>query len=74
MASAMFVGALFAFPPLVVYLFVPTIIDRYDPEPWWCLAMAFLWGAIVATGFAGMINTGRHIVFTDAFGKEAGAS
>lgn len=72
MASAIFVGAAFAFPPLVVYLFVPTVLDRFDPEPWWCLLMAFLWGAITATGFAGMINTVVHIIFANAFGKETG--
>ena len=64
-------GAMLAFLPLGVYLFVPAIVDRYDPEPWWCLGMAFLWGAITATGFAGMINTwvgaeSRHLV-----GKES---
>lgn len=71
-AYATMIGALMAFPPLLVYLFVPAIIDRYDPEPWWCLAMAFLWGALVATGFAGMINTGVLLVASDAFGKQTG--
>ena len=72
MAEAIIVGALFAFPPLVIYITVPKILDRYDPEPWWCLAMAFLWGALVATGFAGMINTTVAIVVTGSHGKEAG--
>lgn len=70
--SATLVGALFAFPPLVVYLFVPAIVDRFDPEPWWCLAMAFLWGALTATGFAGMLNTIFHIVVEGALGRDAG--
>jgi RsiW-degrading membrane proteinase PrsW (M82 family) len=73
MFEAVLTGALFAFIPLGVYLFVPAIIDRYDPEPWWCLAMAFLWGAVVATGFAGFINTMVHGVFAQAFGREVGA-
>lgn len=72
MFSAMMTGALFAFLPLGFYLFIPMVIDRYDPEPWWTLAMAFLWGAIVATGFAGMINTGVHIVSAGIFGPKAG--
>lgn len=72
MASAIVLGALFAFPPLVVYVTVPKILDRFDPEPWWCLAMAFLWGALVATGFAGMINTIVAIVFTQSYGKHTG--
>ncbi|MRG92060.1 PrsW family intramembrane metalloprotease [Polyangium spumosum] len=72
MLSAVLTGALFAFLPLGFYLFVPMVLDRYDPEPWWCLAMAFLWGAVVATGFAGMINTGVHIVFAGLFGPKVG--
>ncbi|WP_437972966.1 PrsW family glutamic-type intramembrane protease [Sorangium sp. So ce295] len=72
MLSAMLVGALFAFPPLVLYLFVPMIIDRYDPEPWWCLLMAFLWGALAATGFSILINTGVHIGVSSNFGEPAG--
>lgn len=72
MAQAMIVGAVFAFPPLIVYISIPKILDRYDPEPWWCLAMAFMWGALVATGFAGMINTAVGIGVAQAHGKEAG--
>jgi RsiW-degrading membrane proteinase PrsW (M82 family) len=70
--SAILTGAVFAFLPLGFYLFVPTVLDRFDPEPWWCLAMAFLWGAVVATGFTGMINTGVHIVAASAFGPRVG--
>jgi protease PrsW len=72
MFGSVITGALFAFIPLGFYLFVPAIIDRYDPEPWWCLAMAFLWGAVVATGFAGFINTMVHIGTTALLGKAAG--
>jgi RsiW-degrading membrane proteinase PrsW (M82 family) len=70
-AYATFIGALLAFPPLIVYLFVPAIIDRFDPEPWWCLAMAFLWGALTATGFAGMINTAVLLGTKEALGGQA---
>ncbi|XYH93433.1 PrsW family glutamic-type intramembrane protease [Sorangium sp. So ce1128] len=72
MLSAMVVGALFAFPPLVLYLFVPMIIDRYDPEPWWCLLMAFFWGALAATGFSILINTGVHVGVSSNFGEPVG--
>ena len=46
-----------AFPPLLVYLWVPWIINRFDPEPWWCLALALAWGGVAAAGFSGLINT-----------------
>jgi RsiW-degrading membrane proteinase PrsW (M82 family) len=56
--DAMATGALLAFPPLIVYLWLPWVIDRFDPEPWWCLALALLWGGVAAAGFSGLINTG----------------
>lgn len=71
-ASAMVQGAIPAFAMLLVYLPIPAVLDRYDPEPWWALTMAFLWGAFVATGFAGMFNTAVQIVATGAFGEPAG--
>jgi protease PrsW len=72
MLGAMLIGALFAFPPLALYLFVPMVIDRYDPEPWWCLLMAFLWGALAATGFSILINTGVHVGVSSNFGESIG--
>lgn len=72
MAGSIVIGGVFAFVPLMVYLIVPAVLDRFDPEPWWCLAMAFLWGAVVATGFAGMINTLVHVVFARSFGEHTG--
>ncbi|MBS2013803.1 MAG: PrsW family intramembrane metalloprotease [Deltaproteobacteria bacterium] len=59
--SAMLIGALFAMPMLVIYLWVPWIIDRYDPEPWWCLLIALSWGGIAACGFSALINTMVHL-------------
>lgn len=72
MLGAMVVGAVFAFPPLAIYLFVPVLVDRYDPEPWWCLVMAFLWGALAATGFSILINTGVHVGVSSGFGERMG--
>jgi len=74
---AMFVGALFALPMLVVYLWVPWIVDRYDPEPWWCLLLALSWGGIAACGFSALINTAVHVtgaaVGGNTFGDVLGA-
>jgi RsiW-degrading membrane proteinase PrsW (M82 family) len=72
MFAAVLEGSVFAFIPLVIYLSIPAVLDRYDPEPWWCLAMAFLWGAVVATGFAGAINTGVHIAASNLLGQKDG--
>ncbi|MCS6898726.1 MAG: PrsW family intramembrane metalloprotease [Myxococcales bacterium] len=66
----MTIGAAIAFPACFVYLWVPVIVDRYDPEPWWALAMAFLWGAITACGFSGWINTINGEIALGILGKE----
>ena len=72
MFAAILQGAVFAFVPLCVYLAVPAVLDRYDPEPWWCLAMAFLWGAVAATGFSCVINSSVHTAVAGVAGEEAG--
>lgn len=54
---SMAIGGAIAFPACFVYLWVPVLVDRYDPEPWWALGMAFLWGSITACGLSGWINT-----------------
>src|SRR5262249_16656352 len=72
--QAMTWGAMLAFPMLVVYLWIPWIIDRFDPEPWWCLALVLLWGGVAAAGFSGLINTEAADTAQDlAGGGKAGA-
>src|ERR1700728_847135 len=71
--QAMGVGALCAIPPLAIYLWIPRLIDRFDPEPWWALALVLGWGAVAACGVAATVNTGVEaltIALTDS--KEAG--
>jgi RsiW-degrading membrane proteinase PrsW (M82 family) len=70
-AAAMFFGAIPALGMLIVYLPIPAILDRADPEPWWCLAMAFLWGALFATGFSGFANTVFGEVVANTMGRDA---
>ncbi len=55
--NAMLQGALLAFPAGLVYLTVPRILDRYDPEPWYALCGCLVWGALAAVGFSALINT-----------------
>ncbi len=70
--EAMMVGALCALPPLLFYLWVPWIVDRYDPEPAWALTMALAWGAIAACGFSGAINSLVDVVGVSMGGKAFG--
>ena len=66
--KAMLVGAVLAFPAMVVYLTVPRLLDRYDPEPWYALLMALAWGGVAACGISALINTGVGAVFNDTVG------
>jgi RsiW-degrading membrane proteinase PrsW (M82 family) len=68
----MLLAGCIAFPACFFYLWVPVILDRYDPEPWWLLAMAFLWGAVPACGFSGLINTINGEIGNAIAGKAGG--
>lgn len=51
------VGLVTATIPVPVYLILVLWIDRYEAEPYWMLATAFFWGAMVAVFFAFILNT-----------------
>lgn len=45
-----YLAALVVVTPLVlVYALVVRWVDRFEPEPWWILALCFGWGAVGAT-------------------------
>jgi RsiW-degrading membrane proteinase PrsW (M82 family) len=50
-------ASVLAYLPVALYLFVPYVVDRYDPEPWWALLGVFVWGALFAAGFSAVFNT-----------------
>ena len=54
---AFLMGLVTAVLPLPIYLMLVLWIDRYESEPYWMLATAFFWGALVAVFFAFVINT-----------------
>jgi RsiW-degrading membrane proteinase PrsW (M82 family) len=72
MGNAMLFGAVPAFVMLLFYLPVPAVLDRFDPEPLWCLVMAFFWGAVVATGVSSFVSTSIGGSLVGALGPEAG--
>jgi RsiW-degrading membrane proteinase PrsW (M82 family) len=54
---AFLIGLVSATLPVPIYLVLVLWIDRYEAEPFWMLATAFFWGALVAVFFAFLINT-----------------
>ncbi len=59
-----------AYVPVLLYLLVPKLLDRFDPEPWWALLGVFLWGATFATGISGWVNGATRLWLTTALGSE----
>jgi RsiW-degrading membrane proteinase PrsW (M82 family) len=68
----MCLGAALAFPAGLMYLTVPRLLDRYDPEPWYALVGCLLWGGIAACGFSAVINTAVQEVVGALFGASTG--
>ena len=54
---ALLIGLIAATLPVPLYLLLVLWIDRYESEPYWMLATAFFWGALIAVFFAFVINT-----------------
>ncbi|HSE19786.1 MAG TPA: PrsW family intramembrane metalloprotease [Pyrinomonadaceae bacterium] len=55
---ALLLGLLAATIPVPIYVALVLWIDRYEAEPLWMLTTAFFWGALFATFFAFLFNTG----------------
>ncbi len=75
--AAMFLGAVLAFPASLMYLTVPRLLDRYDPEPWYALVGCLIWGGVTACGFAAVINSAFGAIMMQiggpGFGETASA-
>jgi len=67
---AFMIGLVTATIPVPLYVVLVLWIDRYESEPFWMLATAFGWGALVATFFAFLLNTTGAIVVNNLSGDE----
>lgn len=64
-------ASLMAFVPAVFYLIVVRLVDRYDPEPLWALALAFIWGGVISIFGALLVNDTASAVASAASGGSA---
>ncbi len=65
----MMLGVLFVSPFVITYALVIRWIDRFEPEPWWLLTLAFVWGALFATvggGLSSAVGEGVAMAVTGA--------
>ena len=67
------VGMILAAVPVPFYVALALWVDRYEKEPWWMLALAFLWGASGAVFFAFIINSINSALFGIIGGDGAAA-
>jgi RsiW-degrading membrane proteinase PrsW (M82 family) len=58
------IGMICATLPVPIYIMLLLWIDRYESEPLWMLATAFLWGALVAVFIAMILNTINGAIVT----------
>lgn len=65
MLVGLILGVIFVTPLVLTYLFFIRWADRFEPEPWWLIAVAFVWGAIFATLGGGITSS----IASDVTGK-----
>ena len=58
-------GVLCVTPLVLTYLFCIRWADRFEPEPWWLVLLAFAWGAVFAT-VGGGVTSGFAQVFASS--------
>ncbi len=57
MLAGIVLGVVFVTPFVFAYVFFIRWVDRFEPEPWWLIALAFVWGAVIATTAGGMSSS-----------------
>src|SRR4051812_7215294 len=69
---ALTVATIAAVLPVPTYAFLILQLDRYEHEPWRLLLAAFLWGALVATLFAAILNDLIGYAVAASLGEQMG--
>lgn len=73
MLVGLILGVMCVTPIVLTYLFFIRWADRFEPEPWWLIIVAFVWGAIFATmggGITSSIASSLTTAFFDASPKD----
>lgn len=66
--AGFFAGFLMALAPVPFYVAFALWVDRFEPEPWGMLGLAFIWGASIAVFFAMVFNGINEGIFAQVAG------
>ena len=72
--AVLLLSTLAAILPTLIYVGVIYWVDRYEKEPWWLLAAAFLWGAVPAILIAYLFNTMLSVPLLLLLGNDLGTA
>ncbi len=67
MALGLLLGMFSVTPLVVAYLIFIRWVDRFEPEPWWLILCAFVWGAMFATLGGGLGSSIAQAVTSQIF-------
>ncbi len=70
MLVGVILGVIFVTPLVVLYALIIRWSDRFEPEPWWLVTLAFLYGALFATVGGGVSSGAIESVLAAATGAE----
>jgi RsiW-degrading membrane proteinase PrsW (M82 family) len=65
--TGLLLALLFGLPAMVLLVY----LDRREPEPWWLLSLAFLWGLVVSTVLAVVLEEAASARLVGLFNDEA---
>lgn len=71
MLVGLILGVFFVTPLVLTYLFFIRWVDRFEPEPWWLILAAFVWGAFFATLGGGITSSIAQSVTSAVFDASA---
>jgi protease PrsW len=67
MVVGLVLGVVCVTPLVLTYLFFIRWADRFEPEPWWLIIAAFVWGALFATLGGGISSSIAQAVTSGVF-------
>jgi protease PrsW len=70
MFVGLLLGVVFVTPLVLTYLFFIRWVDRFEPEPWWLILTAFIWGACFATLGGGLSSSLATDFATNVYGAD----